>query len=312
MGFQEPYQQFRLEEGKVVNIGDRMRKKMIDVPLPDVNGKTVLDVGCDHGFWSFLCAERGARVTGIDRGREIRGEYVNPIPTLKGDNCHFFNMDFGRQYHAFGMHDVVLLLSLYQHVFKNTQEHLPIWYWLYMHCKETLIWEGFTEHELYGKEWIVAANEYFTGEFAGRSYAKRDVYRFIPKEIPATFYRGKTRDGAGGATKAFLYKGMRRIRELQYATGVEFFPGSLNIQLEKPFNWDMNYYRFQIYDVKNRKNGLDSEWEKRWARIYPVMYYDAPCYAFRFEGEKYGGNFVELIADRRLRDIAEGEITLIQ
>lgn len=34
----------------------------------DLSGKTVLDIGCNAGFYSFELAKRGAKVLGIDRG----------------------------------------------------------------------------------------------------------------------------------------------------------------------------------------------------------------------------------------------------
>jgi len=52
----------------------RMAAKLQAVPLPELRGKRVLDVGCDAGAWCWLAAEQGAAdVLGLDRGREVRG-----------------------------------------------------------------------------------------------------------------------------------------------------------------------------------------------------------------------------------------------
>lgn len=37
-----------------------------DLPLPDGNGKTLLDIGCNWGRWSIAAARKGYRVVGID------------------------------------------------------------------------------------------------------------------------------------------------------------------------------------------------------------------------------------------------------
>ena len=40
----------------------RMAAKLQAVPLPELRGKRVLDVGCDAGAWCWLAAEQGAAV----------------------------------------------------------------------------------------------------------------------------------------------------------------------------------------------------------------------------------------------------------
>ena len=69
------YQFYDLDsDGVPVNIGERMAKKLQAIPLPDMTGKDILDVGCDTGFWSWQAAIRGARsVIGLDRNREVKG-----------------------------------------------------------------------------------------------------------------------------------------------------------------------------------------------------------------------------------------------
>jgi SAM-dependent methyltransferase len=52
---------------------DRMAKKRRAIPLPELKGKRVLDVGCDYGWWCREASIAGAKyILGIDRGREVR------------------------------------------------------------------------------------------------------------------------------------------------------------------------------------------------------------------------------------------------
>jgi CTP-dependent riboflavin kinase len=108
--------------------------------------------------------------------------------------------------------------------------------------------------------------------------------------------------GAGGATAAFEHAGGRRIGEIAEVLGWRPFPGSLNVRLEVPFDWNDGYYRAEILDVVERGRGLDVEWRPRWARFYPVTIDGVDACAMRFEGERYPAELVELIAPWRLRD----------
>jgi len=69
-----------------------------------------------------------------------------------------------------------------------------------------------------------------------------------------------------------------------------------------PFPWDENYFRAQVLDVADRAKGLDSPWVRRWARFYPVRVVGSDSYAvaFRFEGEDYAPNFVEIVSEENL------------
>ncbi len=331
------YQEFALDEhGQVINIGERMRLKMKAIELPDLAGLDVLDVGCDGAFWSFLASNRGAkRVLGLDRNRIIRDvglidlihmnrATVREYPQL--GNCEFERIDLGKQWKDFGKFHVIFLFSLYHHIYQNTGgDHLPIWFWLWRHLKPrgVLLWEnpvgtddGVVQkdvskeyHRNYTMEAIAAAaSQYFKVEPIGHSLHEptRWVYQFRPKTTTVWETQAKTRDGAGGATKAFLYRDGRRMKEIEAILGYEPYPGSLNLVCEADFPWNENYYRAQILDVKDRKLGLESEWAPRWGRFYPVeigqsFFQKTVAHAFRFEGERYPEHFVELIGPTRLR-----------
>jgi SAM-dependent methyltransferase len=330
------YQIFDLVNGHVENVGPRMEQKLhaLRSVLPeDLTGKTVLDIGCDFGFWSFLCSQRGASsVLGLDRGRKVRGEYVN-LPEMNneragGTTCEFQKANIGGSWPCFGKFDVTLLMSLYHHIYHQAESHLPIWYWLFRHTRDFLIWENPTDssdsvvkmnvsghlHPKYQKKYILeAASEYFNYKYIGPAEHEptRHVYKFTPRKLQSKGYWGWVKSGAGGASKAFEYADGRRINEIEKMLGIKCYPGSLNIHLETEFDWNRHYFRGMVSDVANRNEGLEGHWIPRWARFYPVNIAGVNAYVFRFETDQYPGNFVELISDKRLRDHV-GEMTSIR
>lgn len=292
---------------------ERMTLKESAIPIPDLADATVLDVGCDHGHWCRLAQKKGAsRVLGLDRGRSVNGQWTD----LKEQNRdhEFRSIDLGKQWHEFGKFDVVFCFSMYHHVFENCGDHNAIWYWLWKHTGKELLWEGPTgkddsvvklnvSNDYNAVEIFDAAQNYFDVDYVGsaKHVKTRHVFRCVPKKLDAVSYLGKAESGSRGAAKAFQYAKFRRIDEIENALGVRVVPGTLNVRTERAFDWNRNYYRSQILDVRTRP-GLDGPWLPRWARFYPVMVSGIPAYAFRFEGEGYKDNFVELIAPVMLRD----------
>lgn len=330
------YQIYDLVNGTPENIGQRMQRKLhaLEGIFPeDLSGKSVLDVGCDMGFWSFLCSSRGAsKVLGLDRGRDVKGYGYVDLPEFNksrsnGTVCSFEKINLGMMWHEYGKFDLVLLMSLYHHIFNQCGKHDPIWYWLSNHVREKLIWENPTdstdsvvrmnvENHLipaYNKKAILeSASRYFDYEYIGPAEHEptRSVYLFTPKKKESSFWMGRVVSGAGGASKAFSHKNNNRINQIKKAIGIECFPGSLNVVLENPFQWDKGYYRAKISDVADRSAGLDSMWVSRWARFYPLLIDGMKAYAFRFEGEKYPSHFIEIISDKRLRDHVDGVVNV--
>ena len=301
---------------------DRMSTKLSAIPLPDLKGKRVLDVGCDERFWCDLAWQRGARrVLGVDRGRRAHdGQWIN---------CADYTMDVGRQWHELGKFDVILCFSLYHHIYQSAGgDHRPIWFWLWRQLDKggVLLWENPVDtndtvvranvsaeyHHNYHRDAILStANRYFNIEYIGpaQHVPTREVYRFTRKPQLADVYDVVPREGTGGATKAFLYDDSRRLHELHHPFNIKCFPGSLNLVADRPFDWEHSYYRTQISDVKDRSAGLASEWTPRWLRFYPVTIVGEKAWAFRFEGEKYSEHFVELVSNLRLRDFVKNEQT---
>ena len=312
--------------------------KAVSHALPDFKNISVLDIGCDFGFWSFFSSSNGAKdVVGLDRSRNVKGVGKVDIPELNNDiarqypehkNCKFYSINLGKQYLKYGKFDFVYLMSLYHHIYQCTGgRHLPIWYWLSQHVKGTLLWENPVDvddpvsngnidkkyHAHYTKEKILsAASEYFEYEYIGKALHEpnRHVYTFTPRPKQTWLHHGTVKHGAGGASKAFLFENSRRINEIERITGVKCIPGSLNVWTDKDFDWDKNYYRAEVLDVKDRKKGLFSKWSPKWARIYPVKVDGHQGYAFRFEGESYPKNLVEIIGNVRFRECVGERVTI--
>lgn len=127
----------------------RMRLKREAIPLPDLEGKSVLDVGCDHGYWCKLASDAGAfSVLGLDRNRPVKGlgvvDLIERNCAQGWRNCDFVRVDLGKQWTRFGSFDVVLCLSMYHHAWANCGSHSLVWEWLRDHTADTgvLLWEG--------------------------------------------------------------------------------------------------------------------------------------------------------------------------
>src|SRR3990172_7263038 len=124
------YQKFSVDDdGAITGVGERMAKKMRAIPIPDLTGKNVLDIGCDFGFWSFLSANKGARhVLGLDRGRNVPNfGYCDIVKENRAFAhgkknlmaCWFENMELGKQWHTLtNKYDVIYMFSLYHHVYE--------------------------------------------------------------------------------------------------------------------------------------------------------------------------------------------------
>jgi SAM-dependent methyltransferase len=299
-----------------------MARKLAAVPLPeDLTGRTVLDVGCDHGFWCALARDRGAtEVRGLDRNRPVNGVHTDLVALNRAavPGCDFSCIELGRQWFSFGKFDVVLMLSMYHHVYNLTGDHNPIWFWMYLHTQQEVLWENPVDlsdgvaakdivsrlHAGYTEAAIRAAAEmYFDIEVIGRGHVStRTVWRCTPKKLPAVTYQGAPRDGAGGAALAFQHTDGRRIAEIESALGFRCVPGTLNIRLTEPFDWDRGYLTADVTEMVDRNNEK-AGWKPRRCRFYPVTANGEPAVAMRFENEKYRDTLLELISNQKLRDV---------
>lgn len=307
----------------------RMAQKREAIPLPDLAGKSVLDVGCDMAHWSFFAAEMGASyVVGLDRNRVVRDQGLVDLVAFNTERARerglgsviFRNMDVGRQWREHGLFDCVLLFSLYHHIFINCGSHESIWFWLRRHVRRdgVLLWENPTScadrvvrmhmsesyQARYTKQDIrVAAEQYFDVEEIGSAIHEptREVWRCTPKRLRSTQVDGLAIDGVGGATAAFLKDNERRIRELREITGWSMFPGSLNVEISEPLA-PLGFYRCQVTDYVDRRHAAISAMKLRWLNLTPAAVNGERAFAFRFENEAYPETLLEFVSASRLRD----------
>lgn len=342
------YQQFDLDaEGRVVAAGARMTAKLealaaTGLATDFVTGKSVLDVGTDHGFFAFMASTAGARsVLALDRNRDVKGrgrvDLIEQNTALARrfhlhDRVQFRAINLGQQWHEYGQFDVVFAMSVLHHVYANCGDLKSVFYWLARHTIPggLLIWEGPTDsrdpvvvkdvpshlHAGYTETALAeAVQAHF--EIIRRGPALHEPTRQIwicrRRETGTgtvlTSYH--LMDGAKGATKAFELDGGRRMDEIEHALGVRPIPGSLNLVTRQIVDWDRNYYRARILDSTNRRDPV-APWANRWCRFYPAMIANVGGWAMRFEGENYPDYFVELIAPYRLRDLVpDGDMTQV-
>lgn len=304
---------------------ERMALKRKAIPLPDLTGKSVLDVGCDHGYWCWLAADLGARrVLGLDRNRDAMDLIWRNLSEAKQRKiagvCDFANTNLGMQWHDFGKFDVVFCFSMYHHVYENCGDHLAVWFWLWRHTKTELLWEGpvgiddavvrINVTKPYNRDDILrAAHTYFDIEEVGPALHvdTREVWRCKPRKLAQIHWRGELTSGGGGASKAFAFADNRRIKEIAAILGMTPFPGTLNIRLNHPFGFLRDCYRAPLLETLDRTN-LNAEWQPRWARFYPIVVNEIDVHAIRFEGESYPTNYLEVIAPERLRDKITGTV----
>jgi len=145
------YQQFHFaQDGKIRAVRGRMLTKLkaFGELLPNFKGLSVLDIGCDYGFWCFLAAQQDAsKVFGIDRNRNnIDLIYLNrqitiQWPLLYGQ-CRFRKHDLGKEWPDLGKFDFVFMCSVYHHVYAACGDHNIIWDWLADCVEGILLWEG--------------------------------------------------------------------------------------------------------------------------------------------------------------------------
>jgi len=85
----------------------------------DLAGKSVVDLGCANGFFSFLAANKGARVTAYDKDAAAI-KLARTIAAYYGKDIQFkeasFDLDFLESLPEF---DVGIFLSVLQHIFNH-------------------------------------------------------------------------------------------------------------------------------------------------------------------------------------------------
>lgn len=114
------YQSIPLGNGVVTpgETGDAEERKLEMMRLPkDLSGKSVLDIGCNEGFFSFDAERRGAnRVVAIDKSVEAK-EKFHLIKELMNSKVEFLFSDLLELNPAtLGKFEIVYFLSVFHHL----------------------------------------------------------------------------------------------------------------------------------------------------------------------------------------------------
>ncbi len=97
--------------------------RLIDVCGGSLEGRSVLDLGSNAGYWSLAAIEAGADfVLGVD-GRQMHVDQANLVFEANGVNPERYRFELGNIFeHAFnGKFDIVLCLGLMYHIAKPVE-----------------------------------------------------------------------------------------------------------------------------------------------------------------------------------------------
>jgi len=110
------YQAVPLPFGIVSEGKDRGTSFAMSMAGLDLEGKTFLDVGSNHGLMCFLAEERGAKdVLGLDRGRYV--QVATTFADMRGSAAKFVDWDVDEKpISVLGQFDIVACYNLLHHV----------------------------------------------------------------------------------------------------------------------------------------------------------------------------------------------------
>lgn len=106
--------------------GERAHRERLDIieREVDVSGKSVLDLGCSGGFFSFSLAPRAARIVAVDADRSVIEQNRDAARRLGRSNIEFVCERITPQFlDALGQYDVVLFLSVFHHILVNSDTY---------------------------------------------------------------------------------------------------------------------------------------------------------------------------------------------
>jgi SAM-dependent methyltransferase len=105
----------QISHGKNLVKLERLKPLFDEIGIKD---KSILDVGCNEGFFSLYMADAGAKVTGIDidEQRITKALYVQSI-LGEGKDIHFKSVDiYSQEFKAFNRFDLCLCLGFIHRV----------------------------------------------------------------------------------------------------------------------------------------------------------------------------------------------------
>jgi len=90
--------------------------KISKLGLPEeLDGKNVLDIGCNEGFYCFECEKRGAKVIGIESGK-VWFTLAMEQKKRKSSSVEFLNIDWREITKLESKFDVVLFLAAFHYI----------------------------------------------------------------------------------------------------------------------------------------------------------------------------------------------------
>jgi len=114
-------------------------------------------------------------------------------------------------------------------------------------------------------------------------------------------YRGIAQDGCGDASRAMTHERCRRMVEIQKALGYMPFPGSLNMTLDKPFDYSQPHIEADLLNPKTNRDWT-GDWKPATFRFWPIKVNGVACHAVLPKGKTRPELFLEVYAPVRLRD----------
>jgi CTP-dependent riboflavin kinase len=100
----------------------------------------------------------------------------------------------------------------------------------------------------------------------------------------------------------------RRIGPVEAITG-PLRPGTLNLVLDRRFDWGAAHHAVQVPDARDWSN-LDGAWYESTARIYPVSVNGLRAWVMHLDRSRASKRLVEIVAAVRLRDVLEDPVTV--
>lgn len=115
-------------------------------------------------------------------------------------------------------------------------------------------------------------------------------------------YIGIVKDGAHGASRAFKFKDRLRIKEIEKIINYVAVPGTLNVTLNRNFDWESHLYLEGFLTDLQKQGDFIVLKGPRLMRFYPIQINNFQAHAVRFKDAPYQLNFMEIISFINLRN----------